>query len=107
MNYSWNKKTNKYEYKIIGEWMNDLKIESDKIQWINNQSDVNQDSCTKPCKIGEIKKIKKRSCCWECVKCKEYEFIVDDHTCKDCGKGKFPYPNRSLCYAINVNNYLF
>ena len=28
------------------------------------------------------------TCCWVCTTCHAYEFVEDEFTCLDCGKGR-------------------
>ena len=42
------------------------------------------------------------TCCWICDKCEPYEFVFDQHTCRDCGPGSWPYDDKSGCYPLEV-----
>ena len=53
------------------------------------------DSCVAPLPQGD-------TCCWICDKCEPYEFVVDQHTCRDCGHGSWPYDDKLSCYQLEV-----
>ena len=42
------------------------------------------------------------TCCWICDKCEPYEFVLDEHTCSDCGHGSWPYEDKLSCYQLEV-----
>ncbi|KAF0309242.1 Metabotropic glutamate receptor [Amphibalanus amphitrite] len=42
------------------------------------------------------------TCCWMCDKCEPFEFMKDEHTCEDCGHGRWPYPDKLSCYDLEV-----
>lgn len=41
------------------------------------------------------------TCCWICDKCEEFEYVLDEFTCKDCGYGHWPYPDKKSCYQLD------
>ncbi len=41
-------------------------------------------------------------CCWICDMCEEYEYVYNESTCADCGKGSWPYPDKRSCYELDV-----
>lgn len=102
MNYRRNLRTDKYEYVQVGEWTNGLTIRPDKIRWFDGRLEAPQSRCSVPCEIGEIKRIRTRSCCWICTPCKEYEITVDEVTCQDCGEGRWPNEDKLSCYDLPV-----
>lgn len=42
------------------------------------------------------------TCCWICDKCEDYEYVYDEFTCKDCGFGNWPYPDKLSCYPLEL-----
>lgn len=42
-------------------------------------------------------------CCWICDTCEEWEFVYNESTCADCGKGSWPYPDKRSCYELDVS----
>ncbi|VDD92879.1 unnamed protein product [Enterobius vermicularis] len=40
------------------------------------------------------------TCCWACSKCEDYEYLINETTCMDCGEGRLPTANRTSCYNI-------
>ncbi|XP_043238837.1 metabotropic glutamate receptor-like [Amphibalanus amphitrite] len=59
--------------------------------------------CALPCGVGEVKLMQQGdTCCWMCDKCEPFEFMKDEHTCEDCGHGRWPYPDKLSCYDLEV-----
>lgn len=42
------------------------------------------------------------TCCWICDSCEAYEYVYDEQTCRDCGPGLWPYPDKLSCFALNI-----
>ncbi|XP_053968100.1 metabotropic glutamate receptor-like isoform X1 [Anastrepha ludens] len=42
------------------------------------------------------------TCCWICDNCEPYEYVINEFTCKDCGPGFWPYPDKLSCFALEV-----
>ena len=78
--------------------------------------------CSEPCDLGAVKvtfphkvefdreselPMQKMSegekCCWVCTRCQDHEFVVDEFRCEDCGVGRWPHPNKSSCFNIEVS----
>ncbi|VDN53509.1 unnamed protein product, partial [Dracunculus medinensis] len=106
-----NKKRNKYEketrtsdYVVVGRWSEDqLQLNDKKMFWGSNNIPLSV--CSLPCPVGYRKQlIKDEICCWACGKCEEYEYLINETTCVDCGEGWWPTPNRKDCYDIAVIN---
>ena len=47
------------------------------------------------------------TCCWVCNTCLDYEYMMDEYTCKDCGVGRWPNRNKTACYDIEVRGVFF
>ena len=41
-------------------------------------------------------------CCWICDSCKEYEYVLNESTCADCGHGWWPHPDKKSCFQLEV-----
>ena len=39
-------------------------------------------------------------CCWHCQACHPYERLLDEHTCEDCGEGRWPHDNKTECFDL-------
>ncbi|XP_040579714.2 LOW QUALITY PROTEIN: metabotropic glutamate receptor-like [Lepeophtheirus salmonis] len=105
-------------YKIIGKWYHKLQMNVSDIMWTDpilsranlNASEIRvgpneypKSVCSLPCKIGEIMIMSTGdTCCWICQKCQDYEYMEDEFTCKDCGNGRWPHNNKSLCYDLEL-----
>ncbi|KAH8323927.1 hypothetical protein KR074_003157, partial [Drosophila pseudoananassae] len=101
LNYQRLKNSSGYQYKVIGKWFNGLQLNSETVVW---NKDVEQPSsaCSLPCEVGMIKKQQGDTCCWICDSCEPYEYVYDEFTCRDCGPGRWPYPDKLSCYALNI-----
>lgn len=49
-----------------------------------------------------IKKQQGDTCCWICDSCEAYEYVYDEFTCRDCGPGYAPYPDKLSCFSLKV-----
>ncbi|CAG5125467.1 unnamed protein product, partial [Candidula unifasciata] len=89
MNYQRNRTTREYEYHTVGLWNSGLSIPRSR--------------CSEPCKEGEIKNMQRgEQCCWICTRCNPWEYIKDEKTCESCAEGLWPYPNKTGCFALEV-----
>ncbi|XP_018322677.1 metabotropic glutamate receptor isoform X3 [Agrilus planipennis] len=91
-----------YHYKLVGKWFNKLELNHSEIIWKNNVSDIPISACSLPCGPGMIKKQQGDTCCWICDKCEDFEYVFDEFTCKDCGNGSWPYPDKKSCYPLEI-----
>ncbi|CAH0562056.1 unnamed protein product [Brassicogethes aeneus] len=89
-----------YHYRVVGKWFNSLELNSEFLVWDHNSTVAPTSACSLPCEIGMIKKQQGDTCCWVCDKCEEYEYVYDEVTCKDCGPGFWPYPDKLACYPL-------
>ncbi|KAF7638281.1 G_PROTEIN_RECEP_F3_4 domain-containing protein [Meloidogyne graminicola] len=39
-------------------------------------------------------------CCWACGKCEDYEYLINETSCADCGKGNWPTESRTSCFSL-------
>uniref|UniRef100_A0A0N5AI31 G_PROTEIN_RECEP_F3_4 domain-containing protein n=1 Tax=Syphacia muris TaxID=451379 RepID=A0A0N5AI31_9BILA len=89
------------DYVEIGRWSEEtLEMYDSKTLW--REYAMPRSFCSENCKIGERKQLIKadETCCWACSKCEDYEYLVNETTCMDCGEGRLPTPNRTSCYTI-------
>ncbi|XP_034937479.1 metabotropic glutamate receptor isoform X2 [Chelonus insularis] len=94
--------SNGYSYKVVGKWFNGLDINTDELVWAKGSDTIPISACSLPCEPGMIRKQQGDTCCWVCDRCEEYEYVYDDQTCKDCGPGYWPHPDKRGCYALPV-----
>ena len=40
------------------------------------------------------------TCCWICQSCKDWEWMVDEFECRDCGNGRWPYKHKQSCFDL-------
>lgn len=102
MNYQLNRSTRQYEYRQVGSWVNELRLNIDNIVWAGGTKDLPFSRCSQPCEFDEMKHVGEDGdmCCWVCIKCQAFEYLKDEYTCKDCGEGRWPYQDRSGCYQL-------
>ncbi len=73
---------NQYRYMKIGKWHNGaLIINESRMHW-NRPGNVPPPSkCSRECELGYRKAlIKDEICCWACIQCDDYEYMVRNPT---------------------------
>ncbi|KAF1418778.1 Metabotropic glutamate receptor 8, partial [Spheniscus mendiculus] len=91
------------EYKVIGQWTNQLHLNVEDMQWANRERTHPASVCSLPCKAGERKKtVKGVPCCWHCERCEGYHYQVDEFNCELCPINKRPNTNRTDCQLIPI-----
>ena len=89
----------KYSYLKVGHWAETLYLDVDSIHWSRNSVPTSQ--CSDPCAPNEMKNMQPGDvCCWICIPCEPYEYLVDEFTCMDCGPGQWPTADLSGCYNL-------
>ncbi|VDO27430.1 unnamed protein product [Onchocerca flexuosa] len=100
------------DYVVVGRWSEEqLDIYDEKMLWEYGEVPISQ--CSLPCPIGYRKQLIKISfivypliiatdeiCCWACGKCEDYEFLINETTCVDCGEGWWPTADRKSCFNL-------
>ncbi|XP_068228266.1 metabotropic glutamate receptor [Palaemon carinicauda] len=93
--------TNSYNYSVVGHWYRKLDLNLSEVSWSGNSYTVPTSVCSIPCQVGEIKIMQQGdACCWICTPCKDWEMIVGEFACEDCGNGRWPYEDKSDCYDL-------
>uniref|UniRef100_A0A6I8RMH8 Glutamate receptor, metabotropic 6 n=1 Tax=Xenopus tropicalis TaxID=8364 RepID=A0A6I8RMH8_XENTR len=91
------------EYKVIGQWTNQLHLNVEDMQWTSREHTQPTSVCSLPCKPGERKKtVKGVPCCWHCERCEGYHYQVDELTCELCPLDQKPNANRTGCQLIPI-----
>ncbi|XP_010116939.1 PREDICTED: metabotropic glutamate receptor 8, partial [Chlamydotis macqueenii] len=91
------------EYKVIGQWTNQLHLNVEDMQWANREHTHPASVCSLPCKAGERKKtVKGVPCCWHCERCEGYHYQLDEFNCELCPINKRPNTNRTDCQLIPI-----
>ncbi|XP_023338104.1 metabotropic glutamate receptor, partial [Eurytemora carolleeae] len=99
-----------FDYKVIGKWFKNLEMEASAVEWGSDISRLGGEflpvsRCSEPCGPGAVKKMTEgETCCWVCNTCLDYEYMVDEYTCQDCGVGRWPIANKSACFDIEVEH---
>ncbi|VDK43789.1 unnamed protein product [Anisakis simplex] len=89
------------EYVEVGRWSEDqLELNDEKMWW--NDGGVPISQCSMPCPLGYRKQLIKvdEICCWACGKCEDYEYLINETTCMDCGQGRWPTSDRTDCFDL-------
>ncbi|RNA13570.1 Metabotropic glutamate receptor 1 [Brachionus plicatilis] len=95
----------RYVYKEVGSWNNENRLSLNLSKLVFPNSEQNFVSiCSKECDFGYVKQIKQGGlkCCWNCKKCEEYSYILDDHTCQECDLGYWPNKNLTGCDKLSL-----
>ncbi|KAA8590930.1 hypothetical protein FQN60_001873, partial [Etheostoma spectabile] len=91
------------EYKMIGQWVENLQLRLEELQWPDGEQEVPISVCSLPCKTGERKKrVKGMPCCWHCELCDGYQYQYDETSCRLCAYNMRPNPNRTACQPIPI-----
>ncbi|XP_024911833.1 metabotropic glutamate receptor 8-like isoform X2 [Cynoglossus semilaevis] len=91
------------EYKVIGQWTNQLHLYMEALQWNTDSTSVPSSVCSLPCTTGERKKVVKGvPCCWHCERCEGYHFQATEFTCELCPYEMRPDQNRTGCQPIPI-----
>uniref|UniRef100_H3BC48 Metabotropic glutamate receptor 2 n=1 Tax=Latimeria chalumnae TaxID=7897 RepID=H3BC48_LATCH len=97
--FNFKKVDGRYTYQKVGYWAEELTLDTTLISWAKNSVPTSQ--CSDPCKINEMKNMQPGDvCCWICIPCHPYEYLLDEFTCMDCGFGHWPNDNLTGCYEL-------
>ncbi|CAK5019484.1 unnamed protein product [Meloidogyne enterolobii] len=108
------------DYVVVGRWSEEaLEIDESLLFWnLNNgEEEGNQQNfnnkiktiklpplsvCSLPCPLGYKKQLIKEDelCCWACGKCEDYEYLINETACADCGQGNWPNKDRTSCFSL-------
>lgn len=102
MNFRRVNETQEYQYMPVGSWDDGLHLDPNNIDFGKGHNEPPASQCSNPCGPGEVKKIQQgETCCWFCQKCAPYEYLYDEMTCRDCGNGRWPLPDKKSCYDLD------
>ena len=93
----------KLRYVKVGEWSTKgLSLESSKIQWHHQESEIPTSKCSADCQKG-YKYVSKTGCCWDCAKCEKntYSDTTMSPTCSKCPYG-FHTDDRIHCVKTSI-----
>ncbi|XP_024148740.1 metabotropic glutamate receptor 7 [Oryzias melastigma] len=91
------------EYKAVGQWVENLQLKLDELQWPDGDQEVPISVCSPPCKTGERKKkVKGMPCCWLCELCEGYQYQYDETSCRLCAYNMRPNSNGTACQPIPI-----
>ncbi|KAJ8257902.1 hypothetical protein GJAV_G00190960 [Gymnothorax javanicus] len=97
--FHYHREDGKYVYKEVGYWAQRLTLNTSLIPWANRMAPTSQ--CSDPCKKNEIKSMQPGDvCCWICIPCQSYQYLLDEFTCMDCSFGQWPLENLTGCYDL-------
>ncbi|XP_043932416.1 metabotropic glutamate receptor 4 [Protopterus annectens] len=103
MIYQYQRINSSAEYKEIGHWTQQLKLDLKSMKWARGARQIPSSVCSQPCKPGERKKtVKGIPCCWNCERCDGYQYQVDSYNCKPCPFNMRPNENHTGCRPIPI-----
>lgn len=93
------------DYVEIGSWSEQRLVINERLMFWNLPGEDGQtpiSKCSMACPLGYRKQLIKADevCCWACGKCEDYEYLVNDTTCIDCGQGMWPTADRKSCFDL-------
>ncbi|PAV77227.1 hypothetical protein WR25_17890 [Diploscapter pachys] len=91
-------------YIEIGYWSeNNLIINEKALWWAGEATPIS--ICSEPCPVGYRKQnIKNEQCCWACIQCEDFEYLVNEASCVPCDMGWCPTEDRTSCYDMSRKN---
>uniref|UniRef100_A0A8C1CDX4 Metabotropic glutamate receptor 2 n=1 Tax=Cyprinus carpio carpio TaxID=630221 RepID=A0A8C1CDX4_CYPCA len=97
--FHYHKENDEYIYRKVGYWAQDLSLNTSLIPWESQVVPTSQ--CSDPCRKNEIKSMQPGDvCCWICIPCQPYQYLLDEFTCADCSFGQWPLDNLTGCYNL-------
>ncbi|XP_030426596.1 metabotropic glutamate receptor 2 isoform X1 [Gopherus evgoodei] len=97
--FNYHRTDGRYRYQKVGYWAEGLTLNTTLIPWAKTSVPVSQ--CSDPCKKNEMKSMQPGDmCCWICIPCQPYEYLLDEFTCMDCGLGYWPNDTLNGCYEL-------
>ena len=89
----------------VGHWdMNNEQLFLDNTELFWPRSGVPRSACPEPCwkSIGKIFHYQQKTCCWECLSCKQNEIVTTNLTkCESCPNFHWPDISRKACVRID------
>ncbi|PAV78727.1 hypothetical protein WR25_19872 [Diploscapter pachys] len=91
-------------YIEIGYWSeNNLIIDEKALWWADEATPIS--ICSNPCPVGYRKQlIKNEQCCWACIRCEDFEYLMNEASCVPCDMGWWPTEDRTSCYDMSRTN---
>lgn len=97
--FHYHRENDEYVYRKVGYWARDLTLNTSLIPWESQVVPTSQ--CSDPCRKNEIKSMQPGDvCCWICIPCQPYQYLLDEFTCADCSFGQWPLDNLTGCYNL-------
>uniref|UniRef100_A0A8C8RNM8 Metabotropic glutamate receptor 3 n=1 Tax=Pelusios castaneus TaxID=367368 RepID=A0A8C8RNM8_9SAUR len=97
--FNYHRADGRYRYQKVGYWAEGLILNTTLIPWAKTSVPVSQ--CSDPCRKNEMKSMQPGDmCCWICIPCQPYEYLLDEFTCMDCGLGYWPNATLNGCYEL-------
>lgn len=76
--------------------------DNSSLKWKDASTVKPVSQCSDPCQLGYKRHAATEACCWLCIKCDTYEYLVDDYTCHTCDPGYKPNVNKTGCVELPV-----
>ncbi|XP_055353329.1 metabotropic glutamate receptor-like [Paramacrobiotus metropolitanus] len=108
-----------FRYFHIGEWVETKLIIQKNLQWprmaidkdgpdagrpVFDTNGLPLSRCSDPCKKGYVKVVQDDKCCWVCIACKPYEYVVSEAVCRDCGLFRWPTYDLTDCFDLPLQH---
>ncbi|XP_056885693.1 glutamate receptor, metabotropic 2a [Takifugu flavidus] len=97
--FHYHKEGDRYVYQKVGYWAQGLTLNTSLIPWAGQVAPTSQ--CSDPCRKNEVKSMQPGDvCCWICIPCQPFQYLLDEFTCADCSFGQWPLANLTGCYDL-------
>ncbi|KAK1901383.1 Metabotropic glutamate receptor 3 [Dissostichus eleginoides] len=97
--FHYHKEDGNYVYRKVGYWAQSLTLNTTLIPWASQVVPTSQ--CSDPCRKNEVKSMQPGDvCCWICIPCQPYQYLLDEFTCAECRFGQWPLSNLTGCYDL-------
>ncbi|KAH9505007.1 Metabotropic glutamate receptor 3 [Bulinus truncatus] len=80
---------------------NRLFLNKTSLRWKNGSMEIPKSICSEPCSFGHAK-LASSDCCWNCVPCKENEYLPDETQCMPCPTDSRPNASLTGCERLPV-----
>ncbi|XP_038871329.1 metabotropic glutamate receptor 2-like [Salvelinus namaycush] len=99
--FHYHKEEDKYVYRKVGYWAQGLILNTSQVPWRGPGEGPPTSQCSDPCRKNEVKSMQPGDvCCWICIPCQPYQYLLDEFTCADCSFGQWPQANLTGCFDL-------
>ncbi|XP_078679227.1 metabotropic glutamate receptor 3-like isoform X1 [Branchiostoma floridae x Branchiostoma belcheri] len=99
--YNFQRVNGDWKYVPVGHWLESLYLDETKIQVNSRLGSLPESRCSAPCRPNEAKIVQQGdNCCWICKPCQPRQYLIDEHTCEDCGFARWPTFDLKTCHDL-------